>query len=136
MVQQMILELPVEIPVAEVKWCLATKLFEMDRLSLEQAAELAGYSPTLFLNLLGSLTVPVEENQIERELASATESQAAEDRLWAMVKAVQQDVPTLPKTPWSPAQVLETLEPWPLEDLEEIARAIEEDCSQVDLDEW
>ena len=50
----------------KVKLWLATKMFEEGKLSLEQAAELAGYSKTAFIEILGKSRVsifnyPVEE---------------------------------------------------------------------------
>jgi predicted HTH domain antitoxin len=72
MMQQLVLELPIEIPIAEAKLLLAAKLFELGRLSLGQAAELAGYSKATFMELLGSLNVPVFDypaEELQEELA-------------------------------------------------------------------
>lgn len=72
MVQQLVLELPIEIPIAEAKLLLAAKLFELGRLSLGQAAELAGYSKATFMELLGSLNIPVFDypaEELQEELA-------------------------------------------------------------------
>jgi len=72
MMQQLVLELPIEIPIAEAKLLLAAKLFELGRLSLGQAAELAGYSKATFMDLLGSLNVPVFDypaEELQEELA-------------------------------------------------------------------
>ena len=72
MMQQLVLELPIEIPIAEAKLLLAAKLFELGRLSLGQAAELAGYSKATFMELLGSLNVPVFDypaEELQQELA-------------------------------------------------------------------
>lgn len=72
MMQQLVLELPIEIPIAEAKLLLAAKLFELGRLSLGQAAELAGYSKSTFMELLGSLNVPVFDypaEELKQELA-------------------------------------------------------------------
>ncbi len=53
------LELPPEVPVEEARLLLMVKLFETGRLSLGQAAKLAGYSKRAFMELLGKLGVPV-----------------------------------------------------------------------------
>lgn len=69
--QQLVLELPIEIPIAEAKLLLAAKLFELGRLSLGQAAELSGYSKATFMELLGSLNIPVFDypaEELQQEL--------------------------------------------------------------------
>ena len=48
-------ELPPEIPVEEARLVLAAKLFELGRLSLGQAARMAGYSRPTFMELLGKI---------------------------------------------------------------------------------
>ena len=53
------MQLPSEIPVEEAQLLLAIKLFEIGRLSLGQAAKLAGYSRRAFMELLGKHSVPV-----------------------------------------------------------------------------
>lgn len=53
------LQLPPEISVEEAQLLLAIKLFETGRLSLGQAAKLAGYSKRAFMELLGKHGVPV-----------------------------------------------------------------------------
>ncbi len=58
-VREMKLELPPEVPVEEARLLLMVKLFETGRLSLGQAAKLAGYSKRAFMELLGKLGVPV-----------------------------------------------------------------------------
>lgn len=50
-------ELPPEIPAEEARLLLMVKLFETGRLSLGQAARLAGYSKRTFMELLGKLGV-------------------------------------------------------------------------------
>lgn len=52
-------ELPLEIPVEEARLVLAAKLFELGRLSLRQAARMAGYSRPTFMELLGKMNIPV-----------------------------------------------------------------------------
>ncbi|MCB0207484.1 MAG: UPF0175 family protein, partial [Anaerolineae bacterium] len=47
------LELPSEITLDEAKLFLMIKLYEVGKLSLGQAASLAGYSKTAFMELLG-----------------------------------------------------------------------------------
>ncbi|MCP2727897.1 UPF0175 family protein [Limnofasciculus baicalensis] len=66
-------ELPLDIPVEEARFLLTIKLFEVGRLSLGQAANLAGYSKPTFIEILGKLGVPVidypaEELQQEIDL--------------------------------------------------------------------
>lgn len=51
--------LPPEVPVEEARLLLMVKLFETGRLSLGQAARLAGYSKRAFMELLGKLGVAV-----------------------------------------------------------------------------
>ena len=52
-------DLPPEVPVEEARLMLMAKLYETGRLSLGQAAELAGFSTRTFMELLGKLGVPV-----------------------------------------------------------------------------
>ncbi|MCI0529594.1 MAG: UPF0175 family protein [Nitrospira sp.] len=52
-------ELPLEVSVEEARLLLTVKLFETGRLSLGQAAKLAGYSKRAFIELLGKLGVAV-----------------------------------------------------------------------------
>jgi len=53
------IELPPEISVEEARTLLAIKLFDLERLSLGQAARLAGYSKRGFIEILGQYGVPV-----------------------------------------------------------------------------
>ncbi len=48
-------ELPPEVPVEEARLLLTVKLFETGRISLGQAARMAGYSKRAFMELLGKL---------------------------------------------------------------------------------
>ncbi len=52
-------ELPLDIAVEEARFLLTIKLFEVGRVSLGQAAKLAGYSKPTFIEILGKLGVPV-----------------------------------------------------------------------------
>jgi predicted HTH domain antitoxin len=52
-------QLPPDIPVEEARLLLMVKLFETGKLTLGQAASLAGYSKPTFIELLGKLNVPV-----------------------------------------------------------------------------
>ncbi len=52
-------ELPPEVSEEEARLLLAIKLYEIGRLTLGQAAKLAGYSKRTFLELLGRYGVPV-----------------------------------------------------------------------------
>jgi hypothetical protein len=53
------LELPSEISPEDAKVLLAIKLWETERLSLGQAAVVAGYSKRAFIEILGKYGVPV-----------------------------------------------------------------------------
>lgn len=69
---QMQLELPAQITEDEARLFLAMALLQNGRLSLGQAAELAGYSRGSFMEILGHHGVPVfdyEEGDLERESA-------------------------------------------------------------------
>lgn len=52
-------ELPAEVPVEEARLLLTIKLFETGRLSLDQAAQMAGHSKRAFLEILAKAGVPV-----------------------------------------------------------------------------
>lgn len=52
-------ELPPGISEEEARLFLAVKLYELGRLSIGQAARLAGYSKRTFMELLGKHGVPV-----------------------------------------------------------------------------
>jgi predicted HTH domain antitoxin len=58
-------ELPLDIPVEEARFLLTIKLFEVGRLSLGQAAKLAGYSKPTFIEVIGKLGVPVIDYPVE-----------------------------------------------------------------------
>jgi predicted HTH domain antitoxin len=57
--QELKLELPFEISSDEVKLLLAIKFYEVDKLSIGQAAKLAGYSKKSFMEILGHYHVPI-----------------------------------------------------------------------------
>ena len=68
---QLNVDLPPEIPVEEARLVLAAKLFELGRLSLGQAARMAGYSRPTFMELLGRMQIPVfnyPAEDLEREM--------------------------------------------------------------------
>ena len=72
MSNQLTIELPVEISLQEAKFLLAAKLFEVGRLSLGQAAELAEYSKPTFMELLGKASIPVFDyppEDLDKELS-------------------------------------------------------------------
>ncbi len=52
-------ELPPEISADDAKLLLAIKLYETDRLSIGQAAKMAGYSKRAFVELVSWYGVPV-----------------------------------------------------------------------------
>lgn len=56
---QLQLELPPEINAGDAMLLLAFKLWETGRLSMGQAARLAGYSKRAFMELLGKNNIPV-----------------------------------------------------------------------------
>jgi len=56
---KLVLDLPPEVPADEAATLLAIKLWESGRLSLGQAAQLAGHSKPAFMELLGKHGVPV-----------------------------------------------------------------------------
>jgi predicted HTH domain antitoxin len=53
------IELPPEISENEAQLLLAIKLYELGRVSLGQAAKVAGYSKLAFIEVLGKYGVPV-----------------------------------------------------------------------------
>ncbi|CDM97894.1 MAG: UPF0175 family protein [Limnospira sp. PMC 1291.21] len=57
--QELKLELAFEFSPDEVKLLLAIKLYEVGRLSIGQAAKVAGYSQRAFMEILGHYHVPV-----------------------------------------------------------------------------
>ncbi len=64
-------ELPPEVSTEEARLLLMSKLYETGRLSLGQAAALAGYSKRAFIELLGKAQVPVFDypaSELEDEL--------------------------------------------------------------------
>lgn len=64
-------QLPPNISVEEARLLLMMKLFETGKLTVGQAAELAGYSKPTFIELLGKLGVPVIDyspEELEQEM--------------------------------------------------------------------
>ena len=53
------LDLPGNVSSEEVRLLLALKLYETDRISIDQAAKLAGYSKRSFLEALGKQQIPI-----------------------------------------------------------------------------
>ena len=65
------IELPPHISTDEARLLLTVKLFETGKLSLGQAAKLAGYSKRTFIELLGKMGVPAinyPPEELEREI--------------------------------------------------------------------
>ncbi|NEP44021.1 MAG: UPF0175 family protein [Okeania sp. SIO2H7] len=65
------IELPPEISVDEARFLLTVKLFEIGRLSLGQAARLAGYSKATYIEILSKQGVAVIDyppEDLEREM--------------------------------------------------------------------
>ncbi len=52
-------ELPVNLSSDEVRLLLALKLYESEKLSLGQAANMAGFSKRAFMEMLGNHQIPV-----------------------------------------------------------------------------
>lgn len=74
--KSLVLDLPedVELDEREVKTLLAAKLFEKGTLSLGQAANLAGYTKSTFMELLGNYNVSVfnvGEAELENDILNA-----------------------------------------------------------------
>ncbi len=68
---QLTVELPPYISTDEARLLLAVKLFETGKLSLGQAAKLAGYSKPTFIELLGKMEIPVinyPAEELEQEI--------------------------------------------------------------------
>ena len=64
-------QLPPEVPVEEARLLLMAQLYEKGRLSLGQAAKLAGYSKPTFMELVGKLSIAVFDypaEDLQREL--------------------------------------------------------------------
>ena len=55
----LILELPAELPAEEARPLIAAKLWEARRLSLGQAAEMAGFDKEAFIAFLGKQGIPL-----------------------------------------------------------------------------
>ncbi len=67
------LRVPVSISQADAELMLAVKLFETNKLSLGQAAELSGYSYRAFLEVLHRNKIPVinySASDLEKELSA------------------------------------------------------------------
>ena len=65
------LEMPRNITKDEAQALLAVKLYETERVSLGQAAKLAGYSKRAFIEVLGKQQIPVfnySPDDLRREL--------------------------------------------------------------------
>ncbi len=68
------LSIPDSVSESEARLLLSLKLFESDRISCGQAAELAGYSKRAFTELLGRHRIPVfnyAADEVARDLANA-----------------------------------------------------------------
>jgi predicted HTH domain antitoxin len=68
------LQIPDNLDENEAKTMLAAKLYEKGSLSLGQAAELAGYSKRIFMELLGSYNVSVfnySDAELENDILNA-----------------------------------------------------------------
>lgn len=72
MINQVSIELPSNISSDEAKLFLATKLYEVGKLSLGKAAQLSGYSKSAFIEILSQMGIPVIDyspDDLERELS-------------------------------------------------------------------
>ena len=66
------IELPANVSLSEAQLLLAVKLFETGKLSIGQAAKLAGYSKPTFIELLSKMGIPVINypvEDLEREIS-------------------------------------------------------------------
>ena len=66
------IKLPANVSLDEAQLLLAVKLFETGKLSIGQAAKLAGYSKRTFIELLSNMGVPVinyPAEDLEREIS-------------------------------------------------------------------
>ena len=64
-------QLPPDISVEEARLLLMVKLFEAGKLTVGQAASLAGYSKSTFIELLGKLGIPIIDyppEELQQEL--------------------------------------------------------------------
>lgn len=67
------LQVPLSVSEADAELLLAVKLFETNKLSLGQAAELSGYSYRAFLEVLGKNKIPIVNytaSELEKELGT------------------------------------------------------------------
>jgi predicted HTH domain antitoxin len=72
--KKLVLDLPdsVDLNEKEAKTMLAAKFYESGKLSLGQAAELAGYSKKTFMELLGNYNVSLfNYDELENDIANA-----------------------------------------------------------------
>ncbi len=74
--KKLVLYIPdsIEINVQEAKTMLAANLYEIGKLSLGQAADLAGYSKKTFIELLGNFNISLfngSESDLENDIANA-----------------------------------------------------------------
>lgn len=70
---ELTLDLPLNVSKDEAQTLLAVKLYETERVSLGQAASLAGFSKRAFLEILGRYGVPVftySPEELREELGS------------------------------------------------------------------
>ncbi len=71
---KMVITLPHTIEENEARLFLAMKLFEIGKLSLEEAASLAGFTTRGFIEILGKFKVPVVNyapEELEEDLKNA-----------------------------------------------------------------
>ncbi|MCD6490439.1 MAG: UPF0175 family protein [Thermodesulfobacterium sp.] len=71
---KIVITLPHTIEENEAKLFLAMKLFEIGKLSLEQAASLAGFTMRGFIEILGKFKLPVVDyapEELEEDLKNA-----------------------------------------------------------------
>jgi predicted HTH domain antitoxin len=76
MMKTLTLSIPenVDIDEKEAKMLLASKLYEKGKLSLGQAADLAGYSKRTFMELLGNYNISIfnySDKELETEILNA-----------------------------------------------------------------
>lgn len=72
--RKLVLDIPdtVDLNEQEAKTMLAANLYEMGKLTLGQAAEFAGYTKRIFMELLGDFNVSVfNSDELENDIANA-----------------------------------------------------------------
>ena len=81
----LVVELPTEIDAEEARLLLAIKLYEIGKLSLGQAAQLAGYSKPTFMELLSKYGAPLftyPPEELRQEVEQRAIALSTSDWVW------------------------------------------------------